>query len=65
MVLAQHDAVRILNLGLPDAFIEHGEREELLAQAGLDLTGVINSIRKRLRARDLEMHGDKDERKLA
>lgn len=65
VVLAQHDAVRILNLGLPDAFIEHGEREELLAQAGLDLTGVINSIRKRLRARDLEMRGDKDERKLA
>ncbi|MGB1556629.1 MAG: 1-deoxy-D-xylulose-5-phosphate synthase [Oceanococcaceae bacterium] len=54
VVLAQHDAVRVLNLGLPDAFIEHGEREELLAQAGLDLTGVLNSVRKRLRARDLE-----------
>lgn len=56
VVLAQHDAVRVLNLGLPDTFIEHGSREELMALAGLDLTGVLSSIRKRLLARDLETH---------
>lgn len=54
VVLAQHDAVRVLNLGLPDTFIEHGSREELLALAGLDLTGVLGSIRKRLLSRDLD-----------
>nr|MBV6628634.1 1-deoxy-D-xylulose-5-phosphate synthase [Oceanococcus sp. HetDA_MAG_MS8] len=54
VVLSQHDAVRVLNLGLPDQFIEHGEREELLSQAGLDLRGVLNSIRTRLRSRDLD-----------
>jgi len=55
VVLAQHDAVRVLNVGLPDSFIEHGSREELLSLAGLDLTGVLNRIRKRLLARDLDM----------
>ncbi len=34
----------VLNLGLPDAFIEHGEREELLAQVGLDVAGVLRAI---------------------
>ncbi|MEN8720650.1 MAG: transketolase C-terminal domain-containing protein, partial [Oceanococcaceae bacterium] len=54
VILAQHDMVRVLNLGLPDQFIEHGNREELLALAGLDLTNVLNRIRKRLLARDLD-----------
>jgi len=32
--------VPILHLGLPDAWLEHASREDLLAQAGLDATGI-------------------------
>jgi len=34
----------VLNLGLPDTFIEQGSREELLTECGLDTQGIINSI---------------------
>lgn len=30
-------------LGLPDRFIEHGEREELLADVGLDVAGLVQA----------------------
>jgi 1-deoxy-D-xylulose-5-phosphate synthase len=54
VLLAQHHAVPVLNLGLPDHFVEHGTREELLAQCGLDSAGIQRAIQKRLRARDLD-----------
>ena len=54
VLLAQHHAVPILNLGLPDQFVEHGTREELMAQIGLDGAGILRSIQKRLRSRDLD-----------
>ncbi|HEV2111449.1 MAG TPA: 1-deoxy-D-xylulose-5-phosphate synthase [Gammaproteobacteria bacterium] len=34
----------VLNLGLPDAFLEHGSREECLKMAGLDAEGVRRSV---------------------
>src|SRR5579883_1938176 len=34
----------LLHLGLPDEFLEHGSREELLAQAGLDAAGIRRAI---------------------
>ncbi|MFZ9085710.1 MAG: 1-deoxy-D-xylulose-5-phosphate synthase [Steroidobacteraceae bacterium] len=34
----------VLNLGIPDRFIEHGSREENLADAGLDLESVRRAI---------------------
>jgi len=37
----------ILHLGLPDAYLEHGSREEVLSMAGLDLPGIRNAIRTR------------------
>ena len=53
--LAAHQVqVPLLMLGLPDHFIEHGSREELLAQIGLDTPGVLRSVQKRLRAKDLD-----------
>ncbi len=53
--LAAHQVqVPLLMLGLPDTFIEHGTREELLAQIGLDVPGVLRSVQKRLRAKDLD-----------
>jgi 1-deoxy-D-xylulose-5-phosphate synthase len=54
VLLAQHHTVPVLNLGLPDHFVEHGTREELLAQCGLDSAGVLRSIQKRLRSKDLD-----------
>jgi 1-deoxy-D-xylulose-5-phosphate synthase len=47
--LAQHGiTVALLHLGLPDTFIEQGEPAKLLADCGLDATGITNSIRKYL-----------------
>jgi 1-deoxy-D-xylulose-5-phosphate synthase len=37
-----------LNLGLPDEFIEHGERGELLRDCGLDAAGIRHAILQRL-----------------
>lgn len=34
----------VLHLGLPDTFMEHGSREELLAMAGLDANGIVHAI---------------------
>ncbi|MDH3317338.1 MAG: 1-deoxy-D-xylulose-5-phosphate synthase, partial [Gammaproteobacteria bacterium] len=34
----------ILNLGLPDRFIEHGSRGEMLKDAGLDSDGILRAI---------------------
>ncbi|SHG50809.1 1-deoxy-D-xylulose-5-phosphate synthase [Hydrocarboniphaga daqingensis] len=56
VLVAQHHKVQVLNLGLPDAFIEHGTREELLTQCGLDVAGILRSVQKRLRARDLDIN---------
>lgn len=36
--------VPMLHLGLPDRFIEHGSRDEMLADAGLDATGIEQRI---------------------
>ena len=38
-------AVRVVTLGLPDRFIEHGSPEELYAECGLDFNGIANAIR--------------------
>ncbi|MBV8741112.1 MAG: 1-deoxy-D-xylulose-5-phosphate synthase [Sinobacteraceae bacterium] len=36
----------LLQLGIPDRFIEHGSRESCLAAAGLDLAGISASIER-------------------
>ena len=37
----------LLQLGLPDAFLEHASREQLLAEAGIDAAGIRSAILKR------------------
>jgi len=37
----------ILQLGLPDVFIEHGDPAKLLALQGLDASGIVASIKER------------------
>ncbi|MFA5940251.1 MAG: 1-deoxy-D-xylulose-5-phosphate synthase [Sinimarinibacterium sp.] len=54
VLVAQHHTVPVLNLGLPDHFVEHGTREELMALCGLDTAGIQRAIQKRLRSRDLD-----------
>jgi 1-deoxy-D-xylulose-5-phosphate synthase len=34
----------VLNIALPDAFIEQGTREQLLEQCGLDKQGILENI---------------------
>jgi 1-deoxy-D-xylulose-5-phosphate synthase len=47
------DTSHVIRLGLPDRFIEHGERGELLADVGLDVTGICATVRRAL-ARKIE-----------
>ena len=37
------DTSCVRRLGIPDQFIEHGERDELLADLGLDVAGIVAS----------------------
>ena len=41
------DTSRICRLGIPDHFVEHGERGELLADLGLDAAGIVAACRRR------------------
>ena len=45
---ANKNSVSVLNLGLPDRFINHGDTAMLLTQCGLDVDGIINSITNHL-----------------
>jgi 1-deoxy-D-xylulose-5-phosphate synthase len=45
---AQDIAARMLHLGLPDQFVDHGDQAQLLAQVGLSRDGILKSIRSRL-----------------
>ncbi|MDA8329466.1 MAG: 1-deoxy-D-xylulose-5-phosphate synthase [Betaproteobacteria bacterium] len=39
---------KVLQLGLPDEYIEHGDHAQLLRQCGLDATGILSTVRVRL-----------------
>jgi 1-deoxy-D-xylulose-5-phosphate synthase len=40
--------VPVLNIGLPDAFLEHGQASDMLAKIGLDAEGIIKKIQTKL-----------------
>lgn len=40
------NASKVHRLGIPDRYIEHGSRKELLADLGLDLQGILRSCRQ-------------------
>jgi 1-deoxy-D-xylulose-5-phosphate synthase len=40
------DTSRIVRLGIPDRYVEHGERNELLADLGLDAAGIARASRE-------------------
>ncbi len=39
--------IPLLQLGLPDAFVDHGDPAQLLAECGLDVRGVVASVNAR------------------
>ena len=47
-LLAAHgQQVSVLHLGLPDSYLEHASREQLLAEAGIDAAGIRAAVLKR------------------
>ncbi len=40
--------IPVLNLGLPDNFLEHGKVADMLAEVGLSSDGIVDSIRNKL-----------------
>ncbi|MFN3752217.1 MAG: 1-deoxy-D-xylulose-5-phosphate synthase [Thiobacillus sp.] len=47
--LAAHGVViPVLQLGLPDRFIEHGDHARMLADCGLDAAGIVAAVRQRI-----------------
>ena len=48
-LLSLNTNARVLNLGLPDEFIEHGDQEQQKILNGLDASGIEKSIEKKLK----------------
>ncbi len=46
LLAAMEHAPPCLNLGLPDHFVEHGQRGELLADCGLDSRGIVRAVQR-------------------
>jgi len=42
----------LLQLGLPDQFIDHGDAQQLRAKCGLDAAGIVGAVRQRLGSKD-------------
>jgi 1-deoxy-D-xylulose-5-phosphate synthase len=49
LLAAQGVYTPVLNLGLPDRFVDHGSHEQQLAWTGLEVTQIITSIESRLK----------------
>jgi 1-deoxy-D-xylulose-5-phosphate synthase len=43
-------SIPVLNLGLPDRFLDHGKIADMLAEVGLDASGVVQAIKQKLAA---------------
>jgi len=50
------DSRNIVRLGLPDHFVEHAERPELLADLGLDVAGLCRTVRQALEKRSQQFN---------
>ena len=48
-LLGLNTNVKVLNLGLPDEFIEHGDQEQQKILNGLDAAGIEKSIEEKLK----------------
>ena len=43
-LLRENISIAILNIGIPDEYLEHAEREQQLTSIGLDASGLVKSI---------------------
>ena len=50
LLAATGGSFNILNIGIPDRYIEHGSRQDCLAMAGLDTDGILRQVTGRLEA---------------
>ena len=57
------NTAHVRRLGIPDRFIEHGERAELLAEIGLDAAGIANTCR--MLADELGLCKDAERRRVS
>jgi 1-deoxy-D-xylulose-5-phosphate synthase len=57
------NTAHIRRLGIPDRFVEHGDRAELLAELGLDAAGIANCCRQL--ADDLGLCKDANRRRVS
>ena len=48
---AQGKSTPVLNLGLPDQFVEHGTHQEQLSWTGLDSNGIVQRIMQAMASR--------------
>ena len=53
VLAANNHCLPVLNLGLPDKFIEHGKAPEMLSGAGLDSAAITLAIKQKCRACNL------------
>ena len=56
VLLASNYQIPVLNLGLPDTFLEHGKVPKMLADVGLDATSIASAIKKKLK--DCKIHSE-------
>lgn len=55
LLAARGIKVSVLNLGLPDRFVEHAQPNEMLEECRLDQAGILAAIKQRL-TRDQQQH---------
>ncbi|MDJ0808162.1 MAG: 1-deoxy-D-xylulose-5-phosphate synthase [Gammaproteobacteria bacterium] len=55
LLVREAHPVRILNLGLPDRFIEHATQQEQLTEAGLGVPDILAAVNRLLRERPLRV----------
>ncbi|MDJ0878113.1 MAG: 1-deoxy-D-xylulose-5-phosphate synthase [Halieaceae bacterium] len=48
LLVRENRLPRLLNLGLPDSFVDHGKRELQLEWIGLDAAGIVNAVNARM-----------------
>jgi 1-deoxy-D-xylulose-5-phosphate synthase len=53
------DTRHIVRLGIPDRFIQHAERGELLAELGLDVNGICRTVRQGLGGGEESLAGER------
>jgi 1-deoxy-D-xylulose-5-phosphate synthase len=59
------DSRGVVRLGLPDRFVDHGERGELLSELGLDVAGLCATVRRALGRESGGGRGDARKRRVA